>query len=137
MTQIPRVGDVMTPVVYTIDASASLLEAQNLMADQDLRHLPVLKEGKLVGLLSDRDLKLAMQFPVPSDTIVEHVMTYDPYVVNPETPLNEVANTMARFKYGSVLVQDSEGQLRGIFTSIDALEVLATTLGQQSHRAAA
>jgi acetoin utilization protein AcuB len=137
MAQIPRIGEVMTSVVYAIDSSASLLEAQNLMADQDLRHLPVLKAGKLVGLLSDRDLKFAMRFPVPSDTIVEHVMTCDPYVVRPDAPLDEVVTTMALFKYGSVLVQGSDGKLCGIFTSIDALKILAATLGLQSRKAAA
>lgn len=137
MAQIPRIGEVMTSTVYTINSSASLVEAQNLMADQDLRHLPVLKGGKLVGLLSDRDLKLAMRFPVPSDTIVEHVMTVDPYVVSPDTPLDEVVTTMALFKYGSVLIQSSDGKLGGIFTSIDALKILATTLGLRSRNAAA
>lgn len=137
MTETPRVGEVMTSIVYTINSSASLLAAQNLMADQDLRHLPVLKDGKLVGLISDRDLKLAMQFPVPSDTIVEHVMTCDPYIVNPDTPLDEVVTTMALFKYGSALVQSMDGKLSGIFTSIDALRILAKILRSPSRKAAA
>ncbi len=125
----PTVADFMTPSPHSIGMSQSLEEAHRLMRDYRIRHLPVLHGGKLVGLVSERDLHLLETFRDvnAAKVTVEEAMTSDPYVVAPDTPLTRVALEMWKYKYGSaVVIQGS--QLAGVFTTIDALGALATII---------
>jgi acetoin utilization protein AcuB len=117
----------MTPTPHTISAEQNLIFAQNRMNELGIRHLPVLRGGQLIGILSDRDIKFLESFDgmEPEEIDVEDACTYDPYIVDSKTPLKEVTETMAEKKYGCVLIKD-EGKLAGIFTWIDALKVLST-----------
>ncbi len=94
-----------------------------------LRHLPVLKGGKLVGILTDRDINLVLGFKdVDASTMtVEEAYTPEPYVASPKAPLNEVVAEMAEKKYGCALIVDN-GKLVGIFTEVDAYKALAELL---------
>jgi CBS domain-containing protein len=97
----------------------------------------VQKGGALVGILSDRDLKLARSFPGASELVVDDVMTPDPYVVELDTPLDEVAFVMAQHKYGCAVVVDTFGRHAvGIFTANDALKCLGETLRERETTAA-
>jgi acetoin utilization protein AcuB len=114
----------MTPCPQTIHANATVFDAFVTMRRFGIRHLPVIDDGQLVGILSDRDIALAERFVDPRTASVASVMTTDPYVVVPFTPLVEVAETMARHKYGSAIVIDN-GNVVGVFTVVDALRAIA------------
>lgn len=126
---IPPVQKYMTFVPKSIGFDRPLQHALDLMREMRVRHLPVLKAGKLVGILTDRDLSLVMQFQDvdPNQMTVEEAYTPDPYFTSPNAPLNEVAALMAEKKYGCALVVDND-KLVGIFTEVDALRALAEIL---------
>lgn len=119
----------MTKLPFTIGADQSLLKAEKLMDYLKVRHLPVLDAGKLVGILSDRDIKLVESFKdVDPDHIkVSEAYTEDPYIVSSDTPIIEVCAQMAQKKFGSVLVVDDH-KLVGIFTWVDALQAMEELL---------
>jgi len=123
------VADRMTKTPYLIGMEQSLRVAHDLMRNNRIRHLPVLHGGKLVGLLSLRDLHLVETFrDVDPETVrVEEAMSQDVYAVPPKTPLREVVSEMAERKIGSAVVIEGT-QVVGVFTTVDALETLASAL---------
>ncbi|MDJ0788461.1 MAG: CBS domain-containing protein [Myxococcota bacterium] len=131
MKRIPHIAAVMTPFPYTIDADAALLRARHMMHERDVRHLPVSRNGELVGILSDRDIKRALDpglgLPPEEELFVEDVMVRDPYVVETRTPLDEVLDQMAEERLGSALVVKQE-KLVGVFTVSDACRAFAHIL---------
>jgi acetoin utilization protein AcuB len=116
----------MSEAPYTIGAEQSLEQAHALMRAQRVRHLPVLRGGKLVGILSQRDLMLIESLPGvdAKDVPVEDAMTTDIYTVAPTMPVAEVATTMADRKLGSAIVTDHD-RVVGVFTVTDACRALA------------
>jgi len=112
----------MTAHPHSINGDLSLAQAEREMKALGVRHLPVLKAGRIVGMLSDRDVKLMEKF-IGSFT-VEDAMTPDPYVVEPSAPLALVAETMAAHRFGSAIVAE-HGKILGIFTAHDGLRLLA------------
>ena len=129
MKAIPTVQKFMTFVPKSIGFDQTLAQAGEFMRKLHLRHLPVLKGGKLVGILTDRDLNLVLSFKDvdPATMTVEEAYTPEPYVTSPDAPLNEVVAHMADKKYGCALVVDN-GSLVGIFTEIDAYKALSELL---------
>jgi acetoin utilization protein AcuB len=122
----------MTRSVHTIGTQSPLSEAHRLMNEHAIRHLPVLEGGRLVGVVSMRDLHLVetLKDVDPREVTVEEAMSQDAYTVAPGTPLAEVARTMAQHKYGSaVIVRD--GHVEGIFTTVDALRALDAVLSSR------
>ena len=126
---IPHIKKYMTADVQTIGDEQPMAVAHRLMREQHIRHLPVLHQGKLVGVVSDRDLRLieTLQDVDPSKVTVSEAMTPDPYVVGPEAALDEVVATMAAKKYGSAVIRDN-GKVVGIFTTVDACSAFAELL---------
>ena len=132
--QIPAVSHVMTKRPQTIERTATLAEAHHTMREFEIRHLPVVESGRLVGVVSQRDLYLLEtigEFDLEGVT-VEEAMTEHPFIVTGDTALDEVAQIMAERKYGSVVVMGREG-IEGIFTTSDACRVLATLLQQEQR----
>lgn len=127
MKQMPQVQKVMTKLPHTIGSDIPLARAEALMRNEGFRHLPVLDGGKLVGMLSDRDVSLAASLG-SEGMKVEDVMTLDPFVVTPDAPLDNVVMEMAERKLGSAVVRQDNGQIVGIFTAVDGLRVLSETL---------
>jgi acetoin utilization protein AcuB len=119
----------MTPVVHTITMEMSLPEAQRLLEEHGIRHLPVVDGEKLVGVISDRDIARLEGFPMVNfnSVSVADAMSSRPYSVGPETDLVEVVRTMAANKYGSAIVVEGR-RVSGIFTVVDALKILAGLL---------
>lgn len=119
------VKDVMTPNPQTINAEQSLKFALERMQKHSIRHLPVLKGGKLVGILSERDIRFLESYEKidAAELIIEEAFTEGAYQVAPETSLKEVCADMAMKKISSALVMD-ESELVGIFTWIDALKAI-------------
>jgi acetoin utilization protein AcuB len=123
----------MSTDIQTIGDEQTMLMAHRLMRQAKVHHLPVLRQGKLVGILSDRDLNLVESLSTvdPKVVTVSDAMNTDPYVVAPTTSLAEVVVTMTEQKYGAAVVCDNH-KVVGIFTAVDALVALATLLSARS-----
>jgi acetoin utilization protein AcuB len=129
------VSQFMTRAPHTVGIDQSLSVAHRIMRDHDLRHLPVLANGKLVGLVSERDLVLveALRRLDVDQATVEKAMSREPYCVAPETPLVEVVRAMAACRHGSAVILDGD-VVAGIFTTVDALLALAFVVDEDRPR---
>jgi len=119
----------MTPHPHSIGRDQKLSTAHELMQKHGIRHLPVLDGGRIVGLVSLRDLHLIETLPdvSPTEITVEEAMSSDPYTVPPTMPLAELASEMAAHKYGAAVVVE-HNKVVGVFTTVDALRALAEAL---------
>ena len=131
MKTMPKIQKVMTMMPHTIGDDIPIKKAMEIMREFRIRHLPVQKGGKLVGVITDRDIKLARSFQGQDELVVNDVMTPDPYTVHPDAELDEVVLNMAEHKYGCAVVQQSNGKVVGILTDNDSLRILGETL--RSH----
>lgn len=133
------VADVMQTDLVTVTPRTTLPEAVNLAAEHRIRHLPVMEEGRLVGIVSDRDLKRAMASPATSLTAhelnflldrltVDRIMTRTVVTVPPATPVEDAARIMAQEKISSLPVT-AAGELIGIITETDVLQLVVTAVG--------
>ena len=119
-----RVSDLMTTQLITVKASEPLKEARADMEIGVIRHLPVVDDrGKLVGVVSDRDLIGAKRAGRVAD-----VMTRDVITTKPEVPAFEAASMMLDNKISSVLVVNDENMLVGMITQTDYVEVARRAL---------
>ncbi len=137
MTMNDQIENFMTHAVHTIGVDRPLTEAHELMAKHRIRHLPVLDGGKLVGMLTDRDLALVESFgdvDQKKDSVAE-AMSPDVFAVELGTPVAVVAHQMARRKIGSAVVQRGT-KVVGIFTAIDALSAVDFLLSLPSVKQA-
>ncbi len=125
----PRIRDIMTPAPHTIGVDQSLFRAREVMREHHVRHLPVLRAGRLVGIVTERDVDLveALDELDERQVLVEEAMTSDVYAVRPEQALDAVVDHMAKHKLGSAIVAEGDRVL-GVFTSVDALRLLAKEL---------
>ncbi len=108
-----------------VERDQPLQGARDLMKQHDLRHLPVLDHGKLVGVLSERDLyylESVMRVDTDVDTVRE-AMNPRVYTVPVGTPITSVLSEMAHQKYGCAIVMNGT-EVAGIFTTTDALHLL-------------
>jgi acetoin utilization protein AcuB len=126
---IPPISKYMTTTPHTTDGHLTLAAASKLMEERKIRHLPVVEGGKLLGVITERDIKFAESFSIvdPEQVTVYGAMNEDLYTVAPETPLDEVVSTMAEKKYGSAIVVQNS-QVVGVFTTVDACRALAELL---------
>lgn len=131
MQSIPLVRSVMTPFPYVIDVDDSLLKARSLMIEHEIRHLPVQRDGELVGILTDRDLKRALDpdlgMPAKDELFVNDVYVADAYVVDGGEPLDVVLAHLAEHHIGSALVTKHQ-KLVGILTATDACRLFCEHL---------
>lgn len=113
----------MTAAPHTIGRTRSLSVAAKMMRDNQIRHLPVLDGGRIVGILSERDILMIEALPGvnPTDVRVEEAMVEEVFTVAPETPVGEAIEMMIERKLGSAVVGGGERVL-GVFTTIDALQ---------------
>ena len=104
------VREVMHRNVLTVEKTTSLQEAYRIMQSKGVRHLPVLELGRLVGVVTDRDLRLATSAlvpePFPPEVQVDKVMISPVITVDPEDPVEEAAALMRRHKIGCLPVID-------------------------------
>lgn len=123
LDSIPLVKSVMTPFPWFVDITDRLSRAQEMMAQHAIRHLPVTREGRLVGVVHERDIRLLLS--ATSETgdqqrlRVEDIYARDVYVVGLLEPLDRVLLTMAERHLDLALVVKG-GKLAGIFTVTDA-----------------
>jgi acetoin utilization protein AcuB len=120
------VSKYMTACPHTVAAEQPLERAHEIMRKYNIRHLPVLHGGKLLGVVSNRDLYFVetMKDVDPKTISIEEAMTSEPYVVAATTPLAEVAGTMAERHIGCAIITEND-HVVGIFTTVDALRAVA------------
>ena len=124
-----NVSDYMIPKPVGTQSSESLQVARDKMKRAGARHLPVFRGSELMGIVSERDINLALSFKHGNVATmkVEDVCTEDPFVTKPDANLKFVAHEMAERKIGSALVVD-DGEVVGIFTTTDACFALSELL---------
>jgi acetoin utilization protein AcuB len=115
----------MSAAPSTVGPEQTLATAHRLMRAKRIRHLPVLRAGKLVGILSQRDLLLIETLPDvdPATVPVEDAMSTDVLAVSTEMPLATVATRMAERRLGSAVVMEKD-RVVGLFTATDACRTL-------------
>jgi len=123
----------MTRDVITVRPQEKIIDAFELMQTRGIRHLPVVEAKELKGLVTDRDIRLALipsPLSTPDDRVfhlgaltrVHEIMTTDLITVAPNATIEEAAKLMAQYKIGAVPVV-AQGRLVGILTETDILHV--------------
>lgn len=118
----------MTASPETIAGDLTLAQARDRMFQLGAHHLPVVDNGELVGVLSDRDISGAEVHGSDLERLsVRRVMSAVPFTCGPEAHLRAVAAEMAQHRHGSAIVVDPNhpGHVLGVFTTTDALTALA------------
>lgn len=122
----------MSRDVITVPPSATVADALDTLDANVIRHLPVVDGGKVVGILSDRDLRMAITGR-PDDTAVSDVMTPEPLTVTSGTVVEVAGRLMVEQSVGCVPVVD-DGELVGILTESDLLRSFVELLaGRERH----
>lgn len=126
---IPPISKYMTTTPRTIGGDATLADASKVMRELGIRHLPVVDGDQLLGILTERDVTFVESFPDVDATrlTVSEAMRKKPYSVSPDTPLDEVATTMAEQRYGSAVVVQNK-HVVGVFTTVDVCRALSELL---------
>jgi CBS domain-containing membrane protein len=139
MSSQMSVADLMTAEVVTLTEDETLAHAQRCMARGRIRHLPVVRDGMLTGLITHRDL-LAASFSIFAeveaseqrrvfDTVrVVEAMHRDVVTVSPDLPVSKAARILLENKYGCLPVVDDEHKLVGIVTEADFLHLTVQLL---------
>ncbi|HBY93429.1 MAG: CBS domain-containing protein [Ardenticatenaceae bacterium] len=139
MTTPQLVRDIMSTDLVTVTPDESLAEALLRMRRHDVRRLPVVDETGLVGIITDRDLRLAADSPfldeTPSEAFhqleqhrVEDIMTTSVTTIEPEAPIVEAAKLIRVAHVGGLPVVDENDRLVGIVTRTDLVDHLIRLL---------
>jgi acetoin utilization protein AcuB len=129
------VGEWMTKNPFTIEQDASVIEAIHLLKEKAIRRLPVLRKGRLVGLVTEKMLLGYMPAKATSldqwelhyllsKTPVKAAMNPKPHTVPPDAPISEVAKLLHDRKLNGIIVVNGKGDLAGLLTTTNALEAL-------------
>ncbi len=129
------VGDWMTKNPITVEQDTSVIEAIHLLKEKNIRRLPVMRKGRLVGVVTEKMLLGYMPAKASSldqwelhyllsKTPVKAAMNPKPHTVRPDAPLHEVAKLLHDRKLNGVLVVSEKGDLAGLLTTTNALEAL-------------
>lgn len=132
----------MTRKVITIDREASIFDAQELMAENQIRHLPVVDaENRLIGIVTDRDIRSALPYRAFKASVsdkekeklstlkVDDVMSKNPFVISPTDTIQDALLRIQDSRVGALPVVDGENKLRGIISVRDLLRAFINVLG--------
>jgi CBS domain-containing protein len=127
------VGELMTRELVTLKETQNLAMADELLRLNRIRHLPVVREGKLVGLVTHRDLLKATGLkcpdPVKQPLWAADIMNRDVRTVRPDTSLREAVKVMLDNKFGCLPVVGEAGNLLGILTEADLVRYAHELIG--------
>ena len=137
-----HVKDWMTRRVITVDTRTSLPDAHKLMRTNNIRRLPVVERGRLVGIVTRSDIREASPSEATTLSIWEMhyqlsklsvgvIMTKDPYTVTPDTTIKDAAKLMYTYKFGGLPVVNDAGELQGIMTESDIFRILIAWFDEQ------
>ncbi|MBN1207016.1 MAG: CBS domain-containing protein [Myxococcaceae bacterium] len=131
------VEDLMTRDVVTLDADDALIQVDDLLKRHHIRHVPVVRGRRLVGMVSHRDLIRALaRQPVgkgPHLLGVEEVMTHEVETVAPHASAREVIEKLLDRRFGALPVVDAQGELVGIVTESDFLRLALRLLEEREQ----
>jgi acetoin utilization protein AcuB len=132
----------MTRKVITVDPDKTVFEAQDLMATNHIRHLPVVgRNQQLIGIVTDRDIRSALPYNFIKDScspeqreeicalIVKDIMTADPITVSPTYTIQDALLMIQNSKVGALPVVEEDGTLSGILSVRDLLRAFINVLG--------
>jgi len=132
----------MTRKVITVNPETLVIEAQELMADNSVRHLPVVDQNQqLIGIVTDRDIRTAMPYHFLKDTCseeqrerfcslpVKDIMTKDPLTISPMSTIQDALLMIQTSKVGALPVVDENRRLEGIISVRDLLRAFINVLG--------
>ncbi len=134
------VANWMSKNIITVNENDSMQDAMKLLKEHDIRMLPVMKKGKLVGIVTDRDLKRASASDATTLEVhellylltrikVKNIMTKEVITVPPDFTVEETTLVLQKNKISGAPVVDSEGQLVGTITQTDLFRVLISLTG--------
>ena len=129
------VKDWMTRDVVTVTPDTTLPEAHRLMTDNQIRRLPVMENGRLVGIVTRGDVRGAEASDATSLSIwelqyliarikVKEVMTHDPITISQDATIGEAAQVMLDYRVSGLPVVNGEGKLVGIITESDIFRIV-------------
>ena len=130
----------MSKNVITVDVNESLLDAIKLLKQNDIGRLPVMKKGKLVGIVTDRDVKRASGSDATSLEVhellyllstlkIEKIMTKDPITIPPDFTIGEIAQVLFENRISGLPVVDDQGRVLGIVTQDDLFKAMMSLTG--------
>lgn len=130
----------MTRNVITVDQEAGILDAQELMADNKIRHLPIIDNNQqLIGVVTDRDIRSALPYRFYdspqterekiSRLKVKDIMTKDPISISPTYTIQDALLLIQNSKVGALPVVDDSNCLKGIISVRDLLRAFINVLG--------
>ena len=133
-TSTMKVRDCVTTQVITVTPETSTREAFRLMKTRHIRHLPVVKQGVILGIVTDRDLRRPQAsdvfkswdelYRLGDDIKVEDVMVSPVLTIDAQADIREAAQKMVRYRIGALPVTDAHHGLAGIVTETDLLRAL-------------
>jgi acetoin utilization protein AcuB len=134
------VSRTMTSKVITIDQEATIFDAQELMAKNRIRHLPIIdKDRHLIGIITDRDIRSALPYKLHKEPggemvsalnlKVKDVMTKDPTSITPAYTIQDALMLIQNLKVGALPVVDDDRKLKGIISVRDLLGAFINVLG--------
>lgn len=134
------VQDYMSKDLITVDEDASIMKASKLMKHNNIRHLPVLRKGRLAGIISDRELKEATpskattldiheMYHLLDQITVKSLMPKHLYTIGPEQTVEKAAAIMLKHNISALPVVDSKGGLQGIITDGDIFKAFVSISG--------
>lgn len=129
--KMPPVAVLMQPFPYFAEPNATVAQVWELMKNYNVRHIPIKQKDRVVGIVSERDLRWmgnpSLALPAPDEIPVSHVMTFNPYLVEIDAPLTDVIKEMTERKIGAAIVVSAD-RLAGIVTVIDICRALGELL---------
>lgn len=139
------ISEVMIPKPITITPDQTIGRAIELMARYDIRRLPVVKEGKLVGIITDRDVRqlggrptLKLPKTAQDDAYlnlpVEEAMTLNVITIRANQPVQDAIQVMLKHKIGGLPTVDPQGQLAGMLSTQDVLKYCLDLLDREADR---
>jgi len=134
------VANWMSKNIITIDENDSMHDAMKLLKENGIRMLPVIEKGKLIGIVTDRDLKRASASDATSLEIhelfylltrikVKNLMTKEVITVAPDFTVEETAQVLQKNRISGAPVVDADGQIVGTITKTDLFRVLISLTG--------
>jgi acetoin utilization protein AcuB len=124
-----KVGEWMERKLITIDRKTTIQEAISLMKKHSIRHLPVTEEGRLVGLVTEGDMRQVFVASLIEELGIDDVMIKEPITVKADTEIDDAARVIHYNKIGGLPVVDEDNRLLGIITVADIMAAFIELMG--------